>query len=354
MLEYAWLVILATSLSLCLWQFLPPAQTRAQPQTAVQLTGLAFKILLKHLLGFTGYTATLRPHPDVPDQFQLPLLYLEGSLDIAAQDHELFAKALRHEPRSVVSPMFLVATTAPLVITILASRDCPVRPLGAVNTRNVMKFHHPNFCRDAESVVAASRAGNLKYQVSFGGAENPGLRRRRGVEFKVTIQVLNEDVVVLTQELFYLQFLRFNTPGSHSSNANVSKIKYEPEHLDAGNQALVRVDKQDPLKWAAVCKDYNPIHVSRLGAKIFGFKSVIIHGNHLVAFALESLRQQDGSGRETVWERHDPFTLDFSFIKPVLLPCQCTVHWERPDKPRDVELRILNQAGDVCTTGRIQ
>ncbi|HLT82746.1 MAG TPA: MaoC/PaaZ C-terminal domain-containing protein, partial [Phototrophicaceae bacterium] len=63
-------------------------------------------------------------------------------------------------------------------------------------------------------------------------------------------------------------------------------------------------------RYAEVSGDRNPIHVSRLGARAFGFPRPIAHGMYTASRALAQLARFRG----------DAFVWDVEFAKPVLLP----------------------------------
>jgi acyl dehydratase len=78
----------------------------------------------------------------------------------------------------------------------------------------------------------------------------------------------------------------------------------------AGAPIRVRVPRDVGRRYAAVSGDRNPIHVSALAAKAFGFPSAIAHGMWLAARTLAVLE-----GR--LPER---YTVEVAFKTPVLLP----------------------------------
>ncbi|MEV0895548.1 MaoC/PaaZ C-terminal domain-containing protein [Actinoplanes sp. NPDC049802] len=74
--------------------------------------------------------------------------------------------------------------------------------------------------------------------------------------------------------------------------------------------AVWRVPSRAGGDYAAVSGDRNPIHTSRLGARLFGFPRPIAHGMWTKARCLAALE-----GRLP-----DAYTVDVSFKKPLLLP----------------------------------
>src|SRR5690606_13855973 len=94
----------------------------------------------------------------------------------------------------------------------------------------------------------------------------------------------------------------------------------EPEHPGATSPAEPEVTGDVVAVWsigadtgrryAEVSGDRNPIHVSRAGARVFGFPLPIAHGMYTAARALAQLRRLRG----------DAFTWEVEFARPVLLP----------------------------------
>ena len=74
-------------------------------------------------------------------------------------------------------------------------------------------------------------------------------------------------------------------------------------------------------RYGAVSGDRNPIHLSALSAKAFGFPRAIAHGMYTASRALADV----GAGRG------DAFEWSVEFVKPVLLPGTVTVRIARSD-----------------------
>jgi len=63
-------------------------------------------------------------------------------------------------------------------------------------------------------------------------------------------------------------------------------------------------------RYAQLSGDYNPIHLSRVTAKLFGFKRPIIHGIFLVSKAYGQLHNYlDGAPKRAVFQFKSPFYL---------------------------------------------
>jgi acyl dehydratase len=93
--------------------------------------------------------------------------------------------------------------------------------------------------------------------------------------------------------------------------------------------ATWRVPEDAGRRYAKVSGDMNPIHLSGLAAKAFGFKRAIAHGMWVKARVLGAL-----SGRLP-----DAFTVDVAFRKPLFLPSTVTLSTAPADGGWDVAVR---------------
>ena len=89
-------------------------------------------------------------------------------------------------------------------------------------------------------------------------------------------------------------------------------------------------------RFARVSGDFNPIHTSVIGAKLFGFRRAIAHGMWTLGRALAA--QQPPSGLDTA-EAHCDFKL------PIFLPGQVAL-WSHPVTGPRREFEVRNVAGD--------
>jgi acyl dehydratase len=339
-----------------------------QSVDTLQTVTTIFSILLKYVPGTIGYRTRLLPDKE-GHGFQLPALTLSGKVCIADKDVETFDLAVvgpKESPANgdgkATNPFLLVSFTTPLLLFVLSSHACPIRPLGAVNTENRFEFEDPAFCRDRRAILSASKVGSLTYTCYFGGSRRPGRRHKRGVEFDILIELKRDEQVVLRQHLSFLQFLPrnhaplFKQSSSGDSSTTVSKDS-------KGNRTAtssIRITPSDTLHWAASCGDYNPIHVSALAAKLFGFSSVIAHGNYGVALAVQDLMSSRGTDDDAdplkqktadlFSSQQRRFELEVKFVKPMLLPAELIVHWSGEGEGTGLE---ITRNGKACITGRV-
>jgi acyl dehydratase len=93
--------------------------------------------------------------------------------------------------------------------------------------------------------------------------------------------------------------------------------------------ATWRIPDDAGRRYAKVSGDVNPIHLSGLSAKAFGFKRAIAHGMWVKARVLGAL-----SGRLP-----DDLSVDVSFRKPLFLPSTVTLSTAQADGGWDVAVR---------------
>ncbi|GIZ42486.1 hypothetical protein CKM354_000575600 [Cercospora kikuchii] len=330
--------------------------------TSVDIWSLVLQAILKHL---PGYSPALIAGSNESQTFHLPAVRTEGLLRISDENIASFIDAVDPQSRTVssgthagtINPLFLPAQTVPLIITILANRNCPIRPLGAVNTRNVFHFLNPALCRDTTALKAAAAAGELSYGARFGGETRPGRRRKRGVEFCVAIEVFTSNEIVLRQECYFLQFLPKNALPKWDG-----KEQPKPEAVTIQDNVInckLSLSSEDPIRWAATSKDYNPIHVSKIGANLFGFKNVIAHGNHVGALAVQQLHKDasfsSSEAYRTCWQSDRPFSIELDFTRPFILPATADIQWltqrDASEQPR-VGLKVM-RGEKVCLEGSV-
>jgi acyl dehydratase len=93
--------------------------------------------------------------------------------------------------------------------------------------------------------------------------------------------------------------------------------------------ATWRIPDDAGRRYAKVSGDVNPIHLSGLTAKVFGFKRAIAHGMWVKARVLGAL-----AGRLP-----DALSIDVSFRKPLFLPSTVTLSTAQADGGWDVAVR---------------
>lgn len=115
------------------------------------------------------------------------------------------------------------------------------------------------------------------------------------------------------------------------------------EHAPSALPEMTRwyADTDIGRRYAMVCGDYNPIHLSAISARLFGFPKAIAHGMWSSAMALAALRT------------HIPtsgYRFEVAFRKPVHLPSEVILSASEAGPAG--ELRLDGQGGLLHMVGR--
>ncbi|ORL33666.1 MaoC/PaaZ C-terminal domain-containing protein [Prescottella equi] len=194
----------------------------------------------------------------------------------------------------------------PTVMRLLTSRKFPFPAIGSVHTDNTIEQLRP---------ISVSEPLDLRVH-----AEN--LRpHAKGTQ----VDLVSE--VSVGRELVWRQvstFLKMHPTGAPKE----AKAEHKDEVPPRPTRTL-RVDQKIISRYAAVSGDRNPIHVSSLGAKAFGFPSTIAHGMWSAAAALQPLE-----GRVA-----DAVTYTVRFGKPIVLPATVNLYADRTAEGWDLSLK---------------
>ncbi|TQF69166.1 dehydratase [Rhodococcus spelaei] len=181
----------------------------------------------------------------------------------------------------------------PTVMKLMVSAEFPFPAIGSVHTDNVIEQLRP---------ISASEPLDLKVH-----AEN--LRAHpKGTQ----VDLVSE--INVGRELVWRQvssFLKMHPTGAPREEKAPRTEETPPQPM-----RTLRVDQKTISKYAAVSGDRNPIHVSSLGAKAFGFPRTIAHGMWSAAAVLGAVE-----GRVA-----DSVTYRVKFGKPVVLPATVNVY----------------------------
>ena len=298
-----------------------------------QLSGLdstfiVLQILSKYIFKFLGQAPNLSPTSN-GNGLALPPLSLEAPLKVGANDIKKFEEAVGGDKHvNYSSPLLLAAVTTPMMLILLSNSGCPILPFGAVNTKNRFEFLDPDACRRALQLEGAD------VQARLGSEDLVGRRVKRGMEFDVVIEVKanitgsKSHRVIFRQIISILVFLPKNTKPiwtgeAGSATTPIIKSFNEPEQV-------IDLTSDAPKAWSKVCNDINPIHMSSLAARLFGFPGKIAHGNHVVAIVIERLSGCDSKDEmhNLIWDSQTPSFVEVAFKRPMVLPVSLNTKFE--------------------------
>lgn len=221
----------------------------------------------------------------------------------------------------------------PLTMQLMLDPDYPVPAMGSVHLTNEIESRRALRVGDELSIRA--RAENLREHPS-------GLL----VDIVTEIRTGDDDEPVWVQRSGMLSKRR--TSLSPPKDAPRPPKPEPPTASELGDPTVVKsVDEAQISEYAAVSGDRNPIHVSRVGAKAFGFPNVIAHGMWAAATILGSV---EGGIPERV-----RYSVEFG--KPVILPAKLGVYARRGgegDPAWSLTVRNPKKLGTVHTTATIE
>ncbi|KQB87145.1 MaoC family dehydratase [Corynebacterium lowii] len=192
----------------------------------------------------------------------------------------------------------------PLAIKVMGAPDFPFNAVGAVHLTNVIEQYRA--IEITESLDIKVHAENLR-------------PHRKGL----LIDMVTE--VEIAGELVWKQTSGFLAKGAKMSGTSFapedsgSLFEEQPALPEGVPTASWRVTPAEIKAYAQASGDKNPIHVSSLGAKAFGFPATIAHGMWSAAAMLAGV------------EGYVPESARYSveFAKPVVLPTRVGFYAER-------------------------
>lgn len=213
------------------------------------------------------------------------------------------------------------ALTFPTVMALVTAFDFPFAAMGAVHVENHITRYRPIAVTDTVGVTV--HAEQLR-------------EHRKGllVDLVTDVHVGNE--------LAWHQVTTF----LHQQRTSLSdEAKPEPPKapkLPPPN-AIVRITPAQIRRYASVSGDHNPIHTNTIGAKLFGFPTVIAHGMFSAAAVLANIEGQIP----------DAVRYSVRFGKPVVLPASAGLYVDRVADGWDIALRNVSK-GYPHLTGTVR
>ena len=198
---------------------------------------------------------------------------------------------------------YLWVRAFPLIMSVLVSKQFPLPAMGQVHLRNQISVHSPLDLDKPFNITAAVDHSELS---------------SKGLEWSMQISVTVDNQIVWSSCSTFLY--RCNTRIERSS---------KPLHEAQGDLQSWQLPSDLGRHYASISGDYNPIHLSALSAKLFGFKHAIAHGMWSKArclAAMDSLIPQAG------------YSVDVNFLKPVFLPSKVNFYSNLSDSQRQFSL----------------
>ena len=260
--------------------------------------------------------------PFVPRGDRLPerTLVVED-MPIEASKVAAYAAITGLRYRNTVPLTYPFALTFPTVMELITQFDFPFPAIGAVHVENVITRHRPIGVTD--TVGARVHAENLR-------------EHRKGLLVDVVTEVHVGNEPAWHQVTTFLHQQRTSLSGE-------PKPEQPPQAKLPPPNAVLRITPRQIRRYAAIGGDRNPIHTSVVGAKLFGFPTVIAHGMFSAAAVLANLEGQ----------LPDAVRYTVKFGKPVLLPASLGLYTERVSGGWDIALRNMTK-GYPHMTGTVR
>jgi MaoC like domain len=225
----------------------------------------------------------------------------------------------------VLPPTYLHVLAFPLSVALMTERSFPFPLVGMVHVANS---------------ITLARAVTADETVSFRVRAEDLRPHPAGRQFDLLAEATVDGELVWSGRSTYLR--RGKPPGAPSDPSRPNR--------DLGPQtgaiSQVRVPDDIGRRYGAVSGDRNPIHLHKLTAKAFGFRSAIAHGMWLKARALAALE-----GRLP-----DAYTVEVAFKLPVLLPATIGIAAAEADNGWNLDVRNVTSgkphlAGTITAPG---
>lgn len=292
--------------------------------TGPDVAFIIFLVAFKYPLRWIGLVPALR---STDTGFDLPHLVLTSEIDVGNEDRQRYDRAV---PGDGDRTLLLAGLINPLMSIMLTNRNNPIMPFGCVNTKNRFEY-----------LDAKPPAGHYIVTATLGGDENLARRVKRGIEFDVVFVAKHaERGQVFRQVATVLAYLPSRHKPLYKAPEPKAAASGESE-WKATKQDKVELKFNAPFDWAAVCKDYNPIHMSSGLAKAFGFPSKIAHGNHVLASFIHKFGKLPTKS----------FAIDVDFKRPMRLPLSMDVEYSQDAAAED--FRVVREGKEYLSARRV-
>jgi acyl dehydratase len=201
------------------------------------------------------------------------------------------------------------ALTFPTLMSLVTGFDFPFAAMGSVHTENQITQYRP--IKVTDTVNIAVHAENLR-------------EHRKGLLVDLVTDVSVGNDVAWHQVTTFLHQQRTSLSGE-------PKPPPQKQPKLPAPKAILRISPGQIRRYAAVGGDHNPIHTNSVGAKLFGFPTVIAHGMFSAAAVLANLEAAIP----------DAVTYSVRFGKPVLLPASAGLYVEQVQGGWDISLRNI-------------
>ncbi|GAB2534160.1 MaoC/PaaZ C-terminal domain-containing protein [Brachybacterium huguangmaarense] len=265
------------------------------------------------------YAAALAPRPGTHRSDELPdLAYRVRRVRIDPAKAAAFDHLMGGPATEFAHPGVLHTLGFPVMLALMARPSFPTSLLGLVHLENQFLQHAP--VRVGSLVDVECRVRSLR-------------PHRKGRTFEAVATFLDQDgTIVATDVSTYLARSKGSSESSGGTSRTPSRASAFEPPVPTGRWKL---GADTGRRYAAVSGDANPIHLSGLTARAFGFRSAIAHGMYTASRALSEARA----------DLRRPLRWDVTFEAPVTLPGTILVSYADDDGSGGEGLRSTRCVG---------
>ena len=247
-----------------------------------------------------------------------PVCFLRPNVSLEAAEINAYAQVCGYPPEQGVPLLYPQMLTFPLAMAYFASDYCPWPALGTVHLANHVQQHVP--LRSGDVLRVELRPGPLQ-------------AHEKGQVFTLQFQIWKDQALAWEASQTLLR-LGIHQP---SGPAYVSAL---PPIPPLSLQTSFKADAGIGRRYGRVSGDLNPIHLSALSAKLFGFRRAIAHGMWTQARALAALLPRRPLAQAEA---------QVEFKTPLYLPARPTLWSSRAvqgAQPHNAVFEVRNAHGD--------
>lgn len=219
-----------------------------------------------------------------------PVSLTNSSFRFDRQRLERYRNYFGFNQHSLPLPFLFIATQNEQLQLFTHSRTA-IRPLGLVHT-------HIEF----EQLVELDPMQTYQFKLELQNER----RIERGLAFEVLGTFFCNGEKVAFYRSGYLMLMPQKRSGSKAKNSSLP--------IERSQISRFTLDVKQAREYARLSGDFNPIHLAKWSAKLFGFNSPIIHGMYMVA-RLQAL----------ISDTSLPDPAAFVFKRPILLPSEVKI-----------------------------
>lgn len=218
----------------------------------------------------------------------LPALSAQQENMLISPKHlAVFKKMCGYKQGNKIPATYLQSLAMPMILGILSDKQFPIRAIG--------KMHVGNKVTVVESF-------DPRQPVTLKVCIGSSLLTSRGLEWDIDFSAMVDNQLVWTGVSTYL----------YQCQTGISS-RVKPKMIRGDEPQDWQVQKGIGRRYGYLTGDCNPMHLSSLTAKLFGFKNAIAHGMWTKSRCIAGLEDQlPESG----------YSVDVSFQRPVFIPSQ--------------------------------